>query len=283
MAIDELDEHERSELVRGWLRQNASAILIGVAAGLALIVGYNQWQAIKRSHGDQAQAHYESLVAGIDAKDADVVAKETKLLREDYAGTPYAVFAALRIARDAVDRGEVDQALEQLTWARDHADAPALQLLGSILGDGESSRFNRRLVRQERAALGAGGFTNLRRMSSVGLYFAVANQGVSAERLEELLAEEVERVLREGVTPAEVTKAQNQYRAQAIHQRQTTMGVAETLQGALRYFGDLEAANRDVERFLAVTAQDIRRVAQTYLTGDNRLTVVVNPPAREGQ
>jgi predicted Zn-dependent peptidase len=167
--------------------------------------------------------------------------------------------------------------------ARDHADAPALQLLGSILGDGESSRFNRRLVRQERAALGAGGFTNLRRMSSVGLYFAVANQGVSAERLEELLAEEVERVLREGVTPAEVTKAQNQYRAQAIHQRQTTMGVAETLQGALRYFGDLEAANRDVERFLAVTAQDIRRVAQTYLTGDNRLTVVVNPPAREGQ
>jgi predicted negative regulator of RcsB-dependent stress response len=132
MAIDELDEHERSELVRGWLRQNASAILIGVAAGLALIVGYNQWQAIKRSHGDQAQAHYESLVAGIDAKDADVVAKETKLLREDYAGTPYAVFAALRIARDAVDRGEVDQALEQLTWARDHADAPALRDLANL-------------------------------------------------------------------------------------------------------------------------------------------------------
>jgi predicted Zn-dependent peptidase len=58
------------------------------------------------------------------------------------------------------------------------------------------------------------------------------------------------------------------------------MGIAETLQGALRYDGDLEAANTETRRYLAVTAADLHRVAQRYLAPENRLTVVVNPPAR---
>ena len=60
------------------------------------------------------------------------------------------------------------------------------------------------------------------------------------------------------------------------------MGVAETLQNALWFHGSLEAANEDVQRHLAVTTADLRRVAQRYLAPENRLTVIVNPPARQG-
>ena len=132
MAIDELDEHERSELVRGWLRNNASAIVVGIAAGLALIAGYHQWQTMKRSHGDQAQAHYETLVTAVDAKDADGVTKSSKLLRDEFANTPYAVFGSFRVANDALSRGEVDAAVDALTWARKNAETPALRDLSGL-------------------------------------------------------------------------------------------------------------------------------------------------------
>jgi predicted Zn-dependent peptidase len=57
------------------------------------------------------------------------------------------------------------------------------------------------------------------------------------------------------------------------------MGMAEALQGALRYYGDLAAVNTVVDRYLAVTAADLRRVAERYLVPSNRLTLVINPPA----
>jgi predicted Zn-dependent peptidase len=162
------------------------------------------------------------------------------------------------------------------------ADAPALELLASILGDGESSRLNRRLVREERAAVNAGDFADFRRLSGAMLFLAIDNQGVAPARVEQLLNEEVEKVRTDTIPQEELTKAQRQYRAGAIRDRQTTMGVAEALQHALWFEGSLEAVNQDVQRHLAVTTADLARVARKYLAPENRLTIIVNPPAGRG-
>ena len=164
--------------------------------------------------------------------------------------------------------------------ARNDADAPALDLLSTIVGGGESSRLNRRVVRQERAALASGAFSLFYRTAGVGLYFAIANQGVPSEHVDSLLNDEIDRLLADSVTAAELEKAKNQYRTGAIRERQTTMGIAEALQSAQWFDGDLEAANRDLDRYMAVTVADLRRVARRYLAHENRLTVVINPPAR---
>jgi len=163
-----------------------------------------------------------------------------------------------------------------------HEDAPALELLTSILSDGESGRLNLRLVRGERAAMQSGGFGDLRRQAGILIFYGINNQGVETARMERLLAEEIDRVRNDSIPQAELTKSQNQYRAGAIRQLQTGMGIAETLQNALWFLGSLEAANQDVQRHLAVTTADLRRVAQRYLAPENRLTVIVNPPARGG-
>jgi predicted Zn-dependent peptidase len=163
---------------------------------------------------------------------------------------------------------------------RNDADAPALDLLSTIVGGGESSRLNRRVVRQERAAFASGAFSLFYRKAGVGLYFGIANQDVPAARVDSLLNDEIGRLLADSVTTAELEKAKNQYRTGAIRERQTTMGIAEALQSAAWYDGDLEAANREVDRYLAVTLADLRRVARRYLAPENRLTVIINPPAR---
>ena len=166
--------------------------------------------------------------------------------------------------------------------AESEADAPALELLISILGDGESSRINRSLVREQRAALQAGAFADLRRKAGVVIVYGIDNQGVPAARVESLLTAEVDRARTDTISEAELTKAKNQYRAGAIRQRQTTMGVAEALQNALWYDGELSAANDDVPRHLAVTTADLARVAQKYLVSANRLVLIDNPPSGRG-
>ena len=158
-----------------------------------------------------------------------------------------------------------------------HADAYALELLSAILLDGESSRLNQRLVKQEKAALAVQSLSSNRRGPGLFGMLAIANQGVAAERLEKLLSEEVEKVVRNGVSAAELQKAKNRQRAQTVRSRQTVHGRAEALQWFVHFHGDPAALRDDLARYDAVTRDDVRRVAQQYLTPSNRAVIVTQP------
>lgn len=158
-----------------------------------------------------------------------------------------------------------------------HEDSYALSLLASILGQGESSRLNQRLVQQERAALVAGMFGIFRRGPGLILTQAIANQGTTAEALGALLDEEIERVRTGGVTAEELEKAQNRYRAGAVLGRQSVMGRAEALQWHNHFLGDPGAITTEMERYMAVTLEDVQRVAQRYLDPANRAVIITQP------
>jgi zinc protease len=164
-----------------------------------------------------------------------------------------------------------------------HPDADALNLLVSILTDGQSSRLHQRLVRTEQAALQVVGFTWERLGPGLVWLFAVANQGTELGELERLIDEELERVRRDGVTPEELEKARNNYRASAIRERQTVMGRAEALQWANHYLGDPGAIETRMARLMRITPDDLRRVANTYLTPDNRAVAVTLPQSGGAQ
>jgi zinc protease len=163
------------------------------------------------------------------------------------------------------------------TVAVGHPDSYALDLLSSILGAGQTSRLHRRLVREERAALQAGAGSATRRGPGLFVVNTIANQGVTAERLIELVDEEIARIRRDGVTEEELERAKSRDRASAVIGRQTVMGRAETLQWANHFLGDPAAYRTEMERTQAVTAEQIRAAAERYLTGDNRAVVITRP------
>ncbi|HYW14453.1 MAG TPA: pitrilysin family protein [Longimicrobium sp.] len=158
-----------------------------------------------------------------------------------------------------------------------HPDSYALELLGTIMGGGSSSRLNQRLVKQERAASFAILFADLRRGPGIMLFYLRSNQGVDAGRLESLLDEELATLLRDGVTAEELERAKNQQRAGFIRELQTAMGRAETLQQYTLYFGDPATIRTALDPYQAVTRDDVLRVARQYLRPDNRAVVVTLP------
>jgi zinc protease len=162
-----------------------------------------------------------------------------------------------------------------------HADHAALELLATILGSGESSRMNRAIAREAKAALGTQvglDVTGPHRGPSTFAALAIANQGVSTDSLDKLISAEVAKIVTGGVTDAELSKAKNARRASTIFGRQQALNTAESIQSAYMYLGDPNTINTDLDRYMRVTKDDIKRVAQQYLKPDNSVVIMIKPP-----
>lgn len=158
-----------------------------------------------------------------------------------------------------------------------HRDTGALELLDLILGQGESSRLNVSVVRRDKAAVATGALLNpfgSRNGPGVWVTYGIVNQGVSADRLDSLIAAQLDTIRANGVTAAELEKAKNLLRSGFIANRETTMGKAEELHHYLTFHDSIDEINTDLERLMAVTTEDLKRVANTYLDPKN-LTVVI--------
>jgi len=160
------------------------------------------------------------------------------------------------------------------------ADTPALELLNIILGQGESSRLNVSVVRRDQAAVQAGSFVpSVRRGPGVFVVFGISNQGVGIERVDTLLAAQVDSIRARGVSAAELTKAKNTVRAGFVHGRETTIDKAEELHHYDLFHGSIAEINTDLAALLGVSVEDIRRVAAKYLDPANVVVVLVKPAA----
>ena len=162
-----------------------------------------------------------------------------------------------------------------------HADYPALALLTTILGEGESSRLNRSLVRGSQVAVGAQTLHDpFGPMRAGGLFavLAIANAQVGLDSLHRTVERET-RVAADGIRPEELEKAKNAWRSRTIFGRQAALDVSEAVQYAALYLGNAVAVNAEASRYAAVTLADLRRVARTYLRPDNSLTLLISAEA----
>ena len=182
-----------------------------------------------------------------------------------------------REVRDAQANLDLVMRLHRVPEHR-HADTPALELLNIVLGQGESSRLNVAIVRREKAAVATGSILNpfgSRNGPGVLATYGIVNQGVTAERLDSLLMRQLDSIRANGISPAELEKAKNVLRSGFIANRETTFGKAEELQHYRLFHGSIDEINTDLERLLAVTGDDVKRVASAYLDPANLTLVIV--------
>jgi zinc protease len=158
-----------------------------------------------------------------------------------------------------------------------HPDAPALDVLETLLGAGRSSRLYTSLVYDKQVATNASASADLREQPGLfGLRVTCAG-GVALADARAALDAEVERVRTEPPDEAELARARTQIASSVVRSRQTNSGIALMLVQATAERGDPGLVNDDLARYLAVTGDDVTRVARTYLRPENRTVVEYLP------
>jgi predicted Zn-dependent peptidase len=154
-------------------------------------------------------------------------------------------------------------------------EARALQMLNLILGSGETSRLNRRMVRDERtAAVAATQYASNRHGSPLAAV-AIANQGIDPVILVTQIQESIADVRENGITEDELERAKNSFRSSNILGLQTTHAVAQRVQHYVHYHESLDEMHTDLDEYMSITTDDVLRAAQTYLIPENSLTITV--------
>lgn len=147
-------------------------------------------------------------------------------------------------------------------------DTDALDVLAQVLASGKNSRLFRRLTDQGLTAqVGA----SASRFRDPGLFyvFALLAPERTHEEVEAAIAEVIAEVQDEGISAAELERAQNQLRAQEAFGRDGPFAIAAQLNEAIAA-GDWTLYTTYLDRIDAVMADDVQRVACEYLVDDRR-------------
>ena len=93
------DTHEQDERVKSWLRENGSAIVMGLVLAFGLMFGFKQWQAWNVSKRQQASAEYQTLATYLEEDNLDAAVPNFEVLKDQYGKSAYTSMAALMMAR----------------------------------------------------------------------------------------------------------------------------------------------------------------------------------------
>ncbi|MFO7978464.1 MAG: pitrilysin family protein [Bacteroidales bacterium] len=156
-------------------------------------------------------------------------------------------------------------------------DYYAVEMLGTLLSQGESSRMYRRLVNEEQTALQIAAMPLGLEDPGLGIVLGIPTMGVDPQVLEEGMNEELEKVRNELVTERELQKVKNQVENRFVNSNTTIARRATNLANYHTFYGDASLINNEVDRYMEVTREDIRRVAREYFHEDNRVVLYFMP------
>jgi predicted negative regulator of RcsB-dependent stress response len=132
MADYYVSDDEQVEAIRQWWKANGSAVITGIALGLAAVLGWQQWMAHQAGHAEQLSQHYDTLVQAVERGDAEQARQQGVTLLEQAGDSTYAALVSLQLARLAADGGDYPTAAARLQWVVSHTPTVALQDLARL-------------------------------------------------------------------------------------------------------------------------------------------------------
>src|SRR6266567_7516131 len=141
-------------------------------------------------------------------------------------------------------------------------DFYALNILRTVLFQGQSSRMYKQLVDKEQIALEVSAFAESAFDPTAEEIFVQPKQGVDPAACEKIVYEELERAKSTAITDQELEKAKNIRLVEFYQQMRTISGRANTIGTYEVFFGDYSKVFDAAKNYRAVTKEDVQRVAQ---------------------
>ena len=140
-------EEEQLAQIKEWWQRNGKPLMLGAVIALVLVFGWQFWQKHQINQAQSASVLYQQLLtAALESGEVDAaeVSRLGNLLKKDFAGTHYAQYGSLFIAKVAVEAGRLDEAASEL---RAILDKPADKTLDELA----RQRLARVLAAQDKA------------------------------------------------------------------------------------------------------------------------------------
>jgi predicted Zn-dependent peptidase len=160
-------------------------------------------------------------------------------------------------------------------------DDAVYDAIQDIFSNGRTSRLYRSLVRDQRIAAQAEGFSGFPGDKYPGLFafFAVPNPGHTPAEMRTAIHKEIEKLKNTDVTDAELEMFRTRARADVLRSLGDNQGLAQQLAIDQLRYGDWRELFRQLDKIDAVTKADIRRVAQKTFVDTNRTWAAVETEA----
>lgn len=136
---EHLTEEEQLEALKRWWDENGKSTVIGVVLAVAGYFGWEGYQAQQQNAAEAASLNYQNLVEAMQAQIGSQAAPSeeqqatarhlAKILKEEHPSSLYAAQAALFMAQQAQQQGDLDKAAEELQWILEAGVERPLELL----------------------------------------------------------------------------------------------------------------------------------------------------------
>jgi len=120
-------EEEQIEDIKKWWSENWKSLAGGILLGLAILFGGKSYLQSREAKTGMAAFEYDAMMQALNTNKIEDASAHAEILNGQYAGTPFAVAAALTLAKIKVDKNELVAAESYLRWALEHAKDTGLK------------------------------------------------------------------------------------------------------------------------------------------------------------
>lgn len=226
----------------------------------------------------------------------DFKTSKVKSLIEDYYGKlpskplperKYASEPGQKVQQNAVLKKDVQNTSFVVAFQsprQGEADMYALDLAANILGNGSSSRLYKRLVYQKQIATAAYAYNYAMKDAGVmGVGVNLKPDVTNTQEALDIVYNEIWKLRNQKVSDKELEKAKTQVMKELVDSLKTMDGKARALAVNEIVTGTYESLFTDLEKYQAVTADEIKKVAEKYTQQTQRSIITLEPKVKKAE
>ncbi|KGK42206.1 hypothetical protein LH51_09005 [Nitrincola sp. A-D6] len=132
-------EEEQLEALKNWWKENGRSLLIGLVVAVSAVLGWQGWQSYTENQATQASWLYQNLVEAVASEldenpdpQVETILHLGNRLKSEHGKSTYAQYAALMLARVAVQQQNFESAIEELDWVLGRAQEDDIKRLATL-------------------------------------------------------------------------------------------------------------------------------------------------------